>query len=268
MKALKYVLALLLFALPCHAEERKAPDFIGGKDKPVQVARLMGPVLAVGGGVVCGAAWHEDNFATNGLSKWGSESDPNGDATAASGAYVITHNDDDNIYVLKDIGGNHASGWCQFDITIQDVTGHQAAAAQTLVAGYATGTVTYQFEVNLKADASGDLNILVGKLHGDGADTTDTDTTVAFQAGIKHTIKVYYRQSDNGASNGELEVYFDGVLTDVDISGVDNDVDNDAGEAFAGWGKTLLGSGSYTIYSATTYTDTFDDWEWRQDDCF
>lgn len=218
------------------------------------------------------AAWHEDDFSAGGRTTdvtgggvyWDSEDD--GDLAVAGAAMVATHDDDDNMFVKKDKGSDSAEGWCQFTITISDVTGHGASGNEELVQGNeADGTEA--FFVRYLSDGAGDYYRLVGKLQGDGGDTeTFWDIAPGLDTG-SHTIKVHYVQSDNGSSNGILDVYFDGTRR-INITGVDNDVDNDIDQAFTGWGEVEFGPSAFNIFDADTYTTTFDNWEWREDDDF
>lgn len=206
----------------------------------------------------CAAALHSADFSTNDTSQWDSEVDANGEGTAASGAYVVAHNDGDDIYVKETLASNYAEGWCQFTILSDDVTGLGT-----------NWTTNYFFEVY---DTASVLQLRLGwSTNGSGnywqyyliynADTGYTTATYLTPpaASTVYTIKVYYKKATAaGANDGQIDVYINGTRQ-INVTGIDMDTRN-------GWGQCRLGAPTWG--TAGTFNTTVDSWVWRENDCF
>lgn len=231
--------------------------------EPVQLARTNPYVAgAVASAAACGASIFEDNFASNDYSAWTAEVDTGSLLSAASGASVFTLTAITAAYSTKTLASAVAESWIQFDITYSAIdmgAGGQYLYIVLLRDDGDGGAYWIEQVMNAGGDALANLTL---KFVNDAAATTTVNAyALNPSAGTKYTIKIYSkRATDVDTSDGILKMYVDGTLR-IDGTGLDYYTN-------ANLQRVRLGNSATTWADTSGNTVTWDNFEWRADDCF
>lgn len=225
-------------------------------------ADAFGPAIqAVLGasGAACGASIFEDNFnrADNASigGSWASETDTGGLLSISNNTFLHTHSDKTNAIVAYTHTGSVTEWWAQVTVTFNEVTGWGAGKAITWLEFRTATAANGYFSFN--ADASGNASRVYVSYRNDSNSPTSANYTFSPEAGVAYTIKMHFKQ---GADNtGEVHVWINGTERIT--------LTNLAFNTYAVSDRIRFGNEGSGITS-TTLTITYDNFEWRTDDCF
>jgi hypothetical protein len=226
------------------------------------IATICGKNYTDGDG--CAASYFEDAFASNDYSAWTGETDTGGLITAASGASVYSFSATTAAYSYKTLASATTESYMQLTVSASDISlGGSGKNFYLLSARDASDEASLQLQWS--TNAGGDIDDLLIRYNIDAKTmaTADTDNTVVWADGTTYTIKIYSKiSSDVDTSNGIIRVWVNGNLilekTDCDYY------------TYADLKTVRLGqiATSTVTNTAGGITVTFDNFEWRADDCF
>jgi len=261
--ALFVVIWILFFAIPAWAGCKE--DVC--KRDPIQLA--MSPALlgiaGAGGAAACGASLFEDAFASNDYSAWTGEVDTGSLLTAASGASVFTHTAKTAGYSTKTLASAVTESWVQFDIAFSDnAMGGNGTYMQIIL--FRDGGDNSAAWVEMINNTAGTLTNLALKFVNDAAGTVLVGTYALSPAsGTTYTLKLHSKaSSDADTDNGELTLYTcsaGSCTSRITSSTLDY-------YARADLYIVRLGNAASTFSDTSGKTITWDNFEWRSDDCF
>jgi len=223
--------------------------------------------VSTGDGVGCGAsyfedAWTGDNNSDAAHSIWTSETDTGGLLALTGNAMVFTQTASTGAYVYKTLGLAYTESWIQFTVAWSDEVMGGNGTSNTFYRALdgASNNGLYIKTINNSAGTIISLQLL---FYNDSNISTSVGSVYTFTPvdGQIYTVKIYSKiASDVDTNNGIIRGYIDGTLR-FEATNLDWFTYADL--------KTLQNGNIYNTNTNTSgKTITFDNFEFRGDDCF
>lgn len=224
-------------------------------------------VVSAGGATACAASFFEDAFTAENTTDtdhgvWTDETDTGGLLALVSNAAVFTFTATTAAYVYKTLGAPQTEGWIQWTIKWSDIS--MGGSGKNFYTFTVYDGEDLSFCVYFITDSGGDIHDIIARYRNDSSSIVTVGQVASGVAdNTTYTIKIYYkRATDVDTSDGVIDVYIDGSRV-INGTGLD-------WYTYADSQTARLGNYGTSAVTNTTggITVTYDNFEWRADDCF